>query len=209
MKNTIHILFVFMAGAVTASCVLLFAFPAMRSAFRSFGLQQIDSMRHEITIKDTKPEADTTVSVGKFQIPVIAKDIIGVGKERIPIQKYFFFTDTLHHSDTIYIRMGRQQKYYKTDDYEAWVSGINPRLDSLRFKTYKDVITNTYTPQIKQHSLALYAAPSFDGINTTLPIGLEYSYSMKRLELSAGVGYEMINRRLEVQGTIKIPFARW
>lgn len=208
MKNTIHILFVFMAGAITASCVLLFAFPAVRSAIRPSGMQ-IDSTRHEISIQDTAPEPDTTITVGKFQIPVIAKDIIGVGTERIPIQKYFFFTDTLHTSDTIYMWMDRQQKYYKTDDYEAWVSGINPRLDSLRFKTYKDVITNTYAPRAKQHSLAIYAAPSFDGINATLPIGLEYSYSMKWLELSAGVGYEMINHRLEVQGTIAIPFARW
>lgn len=39
--------------------------------------------------------------------------------------------DTTVIHDTTYIVMDREQKYYKANDYEAWVSGYRPRLDSI------------------------------------------------------------------------------
>ncbi len=40
--------------------------------------------------------------------------------------------DTVTIHDTSYIVVGREQKHYKDDDYEAWVSGWRPALDSIR-----------------------------------------------------------------------------
>lgn len=53
--------------------------------------------------------------------------------------------------DTIYVEVGTDsviklpitQKYYSTDDYQAWVSGYKPNLDSIY--TFNKVITKTIT----------------------------------------------------------------
>lgn len=39
--------------------------------------------------------------------------------------------DTVHLTDTAYVVVEREQKHYKGDDYEAWVSGYRPALDSI------------------------------------------------------------------------------
>ena len=38
--------------------------------------------------------------------------------------------DTVTLQDTVYIVLGMTQRYYRGPDYEAWVSGYRPRLDS-------------------------------------------------------------------------------
>ena len=53
--------------------------------------------------------------------------------------------------DTIYVAVGKDsviqlpitQKYYSTDEYQAWVSGYKPNLDSIY--TFGKVITKTIT----------------------------------------------------------------
>lgn len=39
--------------------------------------------------------------------------------------------DTVTLRDTAYVVIGREQKHYKGDNYEAWVSGYRPQLDSV------------------------------------------------------------------------------
>lgn len=41
------------------------------------------------------------------------------------------FTDTVRISDTVYVRLPREQKRYADTNYVAWVSGYRPRLDSI------------------------------------------------------------------------------
>lgn len=56
--------------------------------------------------------------------------------------------------DTIYIEKSsekgleliRTQKYYRGDNYSAWVSGYNPSLDSI--ETYNRIVNNTITNEI-------------------------------------------------------------
>lgn len=40
-------------------------------------------------------------------------------------------TDTVRVSDTVYVRLPREQKRYADTNYVAWVSGYRPRLDSI------------------------------------------------------------------------------
>lgn len=54
-------------------------------------------------------------------------------------------TDTIHvkvGTDSV-IKLPITQKYYSTDDYQAWVSGYKPNLDSIY--TFNKVITKTIT----------------------------------------------------------------
>ena len=44
-------------------------------------------------------------------------------------------TPPLRITDTIYIRLPIEQRYYTGPHYEAWISGHRPRLDSLRIRT--------------------------------------------------------------------------
>lgn len=39
--------------------------------------------------------------------------------------------DTVRVSDTVYVRLPREQKRYADTNYVAWVSGYRPRLDSI------------------------------------------------------------------------------
>ena len=40
-------------------------------------------------------------------------------------------TDTLRIHDTLYVAVPVTQEYYKGKDYEAWISGYKPKIDSL------------------------------------------------------------------------------
>lgn len=40
-------------------------------------------------------------------------------------------TDTVRVSDTVYVRLPREQKRYADTNYAAWVSGFRPSLDSI------------------------------------------------------------------------------
>lgn len=40
-------------------------------------------------------------------------------------------TDTLRVHDTLYVAVPVTQEYYKGKDYEAWISGYKPKIDSL------------------------------------------------------------------------------
>lgn len=50
--------------------------------------------------------------------------------------------DTTVIHDTTYIVLDREQKYYKGDGYEAWVSGYRPQLDSCRVFPETKYVTN-------------------------------------------------------------------
>ena len=40
-------------------------------------------------------------------------------------------TDTMTVSDTVYLVLDREQRHYRGDGYDAWVSGYRPQLDSV------------------------------------------------------------------------------
>lgn len=50
--------------------------------------------------------------------------------------------DTVTVRDTAYIVMEREQNHYRGDDYEVWISGYRPRLDSIYVFPETRYITN-------------------------------------------------------------------
>ena len=40
--------------------------------------------------------------------------------------------DTIRQSDTLFVELPREQRAYRDTSYEAWVSGVQPCLDSIR-----------------------------------------------------------------------------
>ena len=51
--------------------------------------------------------------------------------------------DTTVIHDTTYIVLDREQKYYRGDGYEAWISGYRPQLDSCRVFPETKYVTET------------------------------------------------------------------
>lgn len=54
--------------------------------------------------------------------------------------------DTLRLLDTLFVALEREQRAYRDSLYEAWVSGVQPSLDSIRI--YAPVQTVTVTERI-------------------------------------------------------------
>ena len=54
-------------------------------------------------------------------------------------------TDTVTVSDTVYVRLPREQRVYRDTDYAAWVSGFLPSLDSIEVYPVTRYVTKTVT----------------------------------------------------------------
>ena len=84
--------------------------------------------------------------------------------EKISIPKYSFseIVDTV--TNTVYVQVPITQKYYhSSNEYDAWVSGFNPKLDSIKLYNKETVITKTKV-----------TAPRF-----IASVGLQYNYYLK------------------------------
>lgn len=58
--------------------------------------------------------------------------------------------DTIRLNDTLYLALPREQKTYREKNYQAWISGYRPELDSIHiFRNTQQIITST-TIQNKQ-----------------------------------------------------------
>lgn len=77
-----------------------------------------------------------------------------------PIVKTRIVKDTIHifDKDTVPVTMLVEQKVYEGNDYTAWVSGIDPTLDSIRVYSQTQVIKEnvTITKNIKDNSAHFY-----------------------------------------------------
>lgn len=52
--------------------------------------------------------------------------------------------DSIHIKDTIYIKLPKEQKVYQQENYQAWISGYQPVLDSIHiFRNTRQIINST------------------------------------------------------------------
>lgn len=63
-------------------------------------------------------------------------------------------TVTVHYKDSQTISLPITQKYYDSDNYKAWVSGYEPRLDSIM--TFNKTVTKTVTKEVEHKTTDLY-----------------------------------------------------
>lgn len=84
--------------------------------------------------------------------------------------------------DSVAVAIPIEQKHYKGDDYDAWVSGCNPSLDSLRiYRQTQQIATTTEVTRWKTRRWGLsvgvgaVASPK-GGIQPGIFIGVSYTF---------------------------------
>ena len=60
--------------------------------------------------------------------------------------------DTVRQQDTLYLAVAREQRAYRDTSYEAWVSGVQPSLDSIRIYAPVRCVTVTERVPVKVRS---------------------------------------------------------
>jgi len=90
---------------------------------------------------------------------------------RIPV------TDTLRVHDTVYVVLERVQREYRDSLYTAWVSGVDPALDSIDIVARTQTITITERPRQRRWHLGITGGYGMtkDGLSPYAGIGLTYS----------------------------------
>lgn len=95
-------------------------------------------------------------------------------------------TNTVFKTDTVYVRLPIEQKRYSGKDYEAWVSGSRPSLDSIRIFKASDYTVATIQPKSNQRK-------------RKWGIGLQAGYGIRLAEtpqltpyIGVGVSYSII-----------------
>lgn len=149
----------FVAGVLTNQAVSRHSLPVRQSE----AISRIDTVvvRDTVTEYYPSPVAVRTVDTMLVAIP-----------------------DTVVIHDTTYVALPRESRRYLGDDYEIWVSGFRPSLDSLRvFPETRIVNKNTFsvTPR-KRWGVGLQAGcgVSLDGSAVRLSpyIGVGVSYDL-------------------------------
>lgn len=137
--------------------------------------------RKEVIVEKTTSDTVTIVKLDTVRV-------------EIPI----FINETI--IDTVYIEKDENgeytipisQRYYKSNDYEAWVSGYRPNLDSLNIfrKTITNTITNTVTRAIYSKTTDLYLNVGSDYIGKQFAPNVGLAVKLRNdLMIGGNVGY--------------------
>ena len=124
----------------------------------------------------------------------------------------------LYHSDTITkpyfvnneLIIPISQRYYKDHRYEAWVSGYNPRLDSVNIFVPTSIQTITNTVE-KTYRNEFYVNADFRYFHFTpdpmLTIGASLEYIRnERYKIVAGAGLASFGSEVKMYGMVGVSF---
>lgn len=155
-----------------------------------FNLNRLLNKGDNIQSDTTTVTVYDTIQV-KIPEPVASRS---VGIEVYPIVQVPVL---LYHSDTITkpyfvdndLVIPISQRYYKDNRFEAWVSGYNPRLDSLLILTPTKTVTIENT-RIKtaQNELYLSGKITYIAPFPAMVLGLETGYKRNRWGINVGTG---------------------
>ena len=129
---------------------------------------------------ETEVVTDTIIKVVKVDRPIVRESTIVKYKVvQLPIAKdTICVSDTL--KDSVFVQVPIEQKVYSDSNYTAWVSGYNPRLDSINI-THQEV----------SHKLV---NNSSIGSNKRLYLGIQVGYGITprgmQPYLGLGVSYK-------------------
>lgn len=154
-----------------------------------------DTVFVEKIITQYKPNYKNEQPIGfqKVKLPtfVIFSELVDSSKHTVDKLKYSL--DSLKYcTDSLELELQRVQRYYSGDNYEAWVSGIDPVLDSIRIKQQIQQITNTHV--IERETFQLNAGLNADGWNRTswaLNPNINASYDINRITITGEVGFHV------------------
>ena len=96
--------------------------------------------------------------------------------------------DTLWLKDTLYLILPREQKIYKEENYQAWVSGYRSELDSIHiFRNTQQIITSTTIhSKPKSHRWGI-------GIQAGYGLSLHQNIIKPTQYIGIGVSYNLIS----------------
>lgn len=147
---------------------------------------QLDTNKQEAPIPDT-------VYVDKLKYYPVYID------SEIP-EPQIIYRDSIH-----YVLMEKVIKEYKTEDYFAKISGVDPNLDYI--ETYNKTVTNTvYVPQKiapKKDYLEFDAEFKYDKM-LMAPVTVNIGHRYGPIDIYAGGGYDFITRSAIGQAGAKI-----
>lgn len=93
-------------------------------------------------------------------------------------------TDTVTVSDTVYMVLDREQRHYQGEDYEAWVSGYRPALDSIYvFPKTRYITENIFAEPRKRWGI---------GIQAGYGIGISSGQVKAFPYIGVGISYDLI-----------------
>lgn len=96
----------------------------------------------------------------------------------VPVYVDRIIRDTV--TDVVYVELEREQRRYQDSTYCAWVSGIEPRLDSIRTfnTTYHHIVTQYERRKWAVGVTAGYGAMISDGLRAGPYIGIGLQYNL-------------------------------
>lgn len=100
-------------------------------------------------------------------------------KERIIDSIMVAVTDTIVRNDTTFVYLPRQQRQYQSPQFHAWVSGYDPKLDSIKLYQTTKVVTKEI-PVIKKEKsrwglgVQVGYGASKNGLSPYVGIGVSY-----------------------------------
>ena len=165
-----------------------------------------------VTDRDVLVKTDTIIKeVVKAYTPIeLAKNTIKLDIPKIHIKEHVYVrsdsTSIIYRDSIAYVTLPREYYYTKQDDVEIWHSGIDSRIDSLRYTMREATINNTYKKKDWNHEVSIYGSIGYkQGLST--PVGAEYSYYPKRwIGVGGKVEYDFAQKTPGVYGKINFRF---
>ncbi len=123
-----------------------------------------------------QPLRDTIVDTIRVVKP-IAKDSLVTRYKVVEVERvnYVDSVNTISEVvfDTVMVRLPIESKHYEGEDYEAWVSGYEPSLDSI------NIYNRTILPKPKRWSIGLQGGVGMTPKGVQPYIGVGVAYKLK------------------------------
>lgn len=101
-------------------------------------------------------------------------------KERVIDSVLVAVTDTIVRNDTTFITLPKQQRKYQSPQFQAWVSGYDPKLDSIKlFQTTRTITKEIPVIQKQKPRFSVGITGGYgvgkDGLTPFVGVGLTYN----------------------------------
>lgn len=159
------------------------------------GKVTVDTVTVRDTVRITEPRAADSVVTGVIRVPVALPTEPTVPKAEIEVFEPGRLSEVLDghtgndgdskaqetgkfaRKDTVWAVVPRTQKRYEDSTYMAWVSGYEPRLDSIEVYQKTVVVTKSVEGRVKNRRF-----------NVGLTGGFGYGVFTRKLDVWVGVG---------------------
>lgn len=143
----------------------------------------------------------------------LKKNTIKLNFPKLKVKEYVFVPlpseSTIIYRDSIrYVTLAREYFYTKQDDVEIWHSGIDSRIDSLKYTMRETIITDTYKRRDWKHEIKLYGSAGYKyNLGFSTPVGAEYTYYPKRwVGIGGKAEYDFAQKTTGVYATMNFRF---